>query len=90
MARQTGEEGGLLYVAGNKVDIENRAVTTNRALEWCEERGFPYFDVSAQTGERVELLFMDVAEKLARARRPPEARLLPEPADAPRGCCGAA
>jgi len=49
-------------VIGNKVDLEKRSVTKERAEQWCASVGrIPYFEASAKTGANVEEAFRRVA-----------------------------
>lgn len=49
-------------VIGNKIDLENRAVTSKRAQQWCESKNSaPYFETSAKDGINVEQAFQTVA-----------------------------
>lgn len=49
-------------VIGNKIDLENRAVTTKRAQQWCESKNHaPYFETSAKDAINVEQAFQTVA-----------------------------
>lgn len=51
-------------VLGNKVDLENRAVTNKRASAWCQAKGnIPYFETSAKDSINVEQAFQTVAKK---------------------------
>jgi len=50
-------------VIGNKIDLENRAVTTKRAQGWCQSRhNLPYFETSAKEAINVEQAFLSVAK----------------------------
>lgn len=47
---------------GNKIDLENRAVTTKRAQAWCQANGnIPYFETSAKEAINVDQAFQTVA-----------------------------
>lgn len=49
-------------VVGNKVDLENRAITTIRAEKWCKERGsLVYMETSAKENLNVSRLFLKAA-----------------------------
>lgn len=48
---------------GNKIDLENRAVTAKRAQGWCQSKGnMPYFETSAKEAINVEQAFQTVAK----------------------------
>ncbi|XP_055371742.1 ras-related protein rab7 [Condylostylus longicornis] len=50
-------------VLGNKVDLENRQVSTRRAQQWCQSKNdIPYFETSAKDGLNVELAFQTIAK----------------------------
>ncbi|KAI0213166.1 Ras-related protein rab7 [Lamellibrachia satsuma] len=50
-------------VIGNKIDLENRAVSTKRAQQWCHSKGdIPYFETSAKEAINVEQAFQMVAK----------------------------
>ncbi|TNN07501.1 Ras-related protein isoform 1 [Schistosoma japonicum] len=45
-------------VIGNKCDLDNRAISENRARQWCQANGnLPYFECSAKENTNVELAF---------------------------------
>lgn len=50
-------------VIGNKIDLENRAVSAKRAQTWCHGKGdIPYFETSAKEAINVEQAFQTVAK----------------------------
>jgi len=50
-------------VLGNKIDLENRAVSTKRAQQWCQSKNdIPYFETSAKEGINVDLAFLTIAK----------------------------
>ncbi|CAG0887926.1 unnamed protein product [Darwinula stevensoni] len=49
-------------VIGNKIDLEERAVSSKRAQQWCHQKNdIPYFETSAKENVNVEQAFMTVA-----------------------------
>jgi small GTP-binding protein len=63
--RENAEKDAVVVIVGNKNDlIEDRQVTEAAAKAWAEEKGLVYFDVSAKTGENVDLLFAEVASRV--------------------------
>merc|ERR1711931_353322 len=49
-------------VLGNKVDLDNRAVSTKRAQQWCHTKNeIPYFETSAKEAINVEQAFQTIA-----------------------------
>jgi GTPase SAR1 family protein len=51
-------------LVGNKVDAQNRAVTTEEAREFAESRSLPFFEASAMTGANVNEAFQALAAQL--------------------------
>ncbi|CAH0383627.1 unnamed protein product [Bemisia tabaci] len=50
-------------VLGNKIDLENRAVSTKRAQKWCQTKNnIPYFETSAKEAVNVEQAFETIAK----------------------------
>ncbi|CAB4005115.1 ras-related rab7 [Paramuricea clavata] len=50
-------------VLGNKVDLENRAVSAKRAQGWCQSKNnIPYFETSAKEAINVEQAFQTIAK----------------------------
>ena len=44
------------------MDLENRAVSTKRAQQWCHAKNdIPYFETSAKEGVNVEQAFQTIA-----------------------------
>jgi Ras-related protein Rab-7A len=85
-------------VLGNKVDLENRAVPTRRAQNWCESKNnIPYFETSAKEAINVEQAFQKIAkDALAKENddiyKPqvnavPDIRLDANPQHKKKGCC---
>ncbi|CAG0890869.1 unnamed protein product [Cyprideis torosa] len=49
-------------VIGNKIDLENRAVSSKRAQQWCQTKNeIPYYETSAKENVNVEQAFQTVA-----------------------------
>ncbi|XP_016978501.1 ras-related protein Rab-7a [Drosophila rhopaloa] len=50
-------------VLGNKVDLDNRQVSTRRAQQWCQSKNdIPYYETSAKEGFNVEMAFQVIAK----------------------------
>ncbi|BES98123.1 unnamed protein product [Nesidiocoris tenuis] len=50
-------------VLGNKVDLENRAVSVKRAQQWCQAKNnIPYYETSAKEAINVEQAFQTIAK----------------------------
>ena len=55
----------VIYIVGNKIDMsEKRQVTTQEGKELAEKYGLPFCESSARTGENVNEIFNDIAEKV--------------------------
>lgn len=66
---KVNDEGMLIYVIGNKLDMEeNRQVSKNQAEIDSENNNFKYFETSAKSGDGVLELFTDLATKLHQNR----------------------
>ncbi|MFW9769872.1 MAG: Rab family GTPase, partial [Candidatus Thorarchaeota archaeon] len=64
-----------MVCVGNKTDLPDRAVPSDEAKRWAEDRGFLYMESSAKTGEGVADMFTVLAEVMWReARRIQEGR----------------
>ncbi|XP_055324118.1 ras-related protein rab7-like [Sitodiplosis mosellana] len=51
-------------IVGNKIDLENRVISTRNAEKWCQEHNnIPYFETSAKEGVNVQLAFETIAQK---------------------------
>lgn len=55
-ARDNGATSLAHVLIGNKTD-QKRAVSTEEAKAWADDRGLPYFEVSASTGAEVNAAF---------------------------------
>jgi small GTP-binding protein len=77
----------MIYVVGNKIDLDERVVTLDQATEFAQKHGFKYYDVSAATGENIQFVFTDIAEAIVHAgmaAKPVEVELASEKKP---GCC---
>lgn len=52
-----GAKDMAVFVVANKADVPSRKVTEREGREWAAARGFPFFEVSASSGQNVRLLF---------------------------------
>ncbi len=57
-----------LVLVANKIDLPDRAVTTEEGKAFAEAHGMPYIESSAATGENVVDLFATLAELLVKQR----------------------
>ena len=54
-------EDAIFVLVGNKIDLEDKRVVTNKeASDFAEEKGFLFHEVSAKTGDEVQELFNNV------------------------------
>lgn len=59
--RNYANENAILYLAGNKLDlIDQRGIYES----YAQKENMKYFEVSAKTGEGIELLFTELAKEL--------------------------
>ncbi|CAM2116732.1 unnamed protein product [Caretta caretta] len=62
LASPRDPENFPFVVLGNKIDLENRQVTTKRAQAWCySKNNIPYFETSAKEAINVEQAFQTIA-----------------------------
>lgn len=47
----------LVYIIGNKIDVNTYSIEKETATEFAKNKGLKYFDVSAKTGEGITELF---------------------------------
>ena len=66
----------LVYLVGNKSDLNQREVMTDHAVAYAKDLGILYTEVSAKTGNNVNDLFMNAVKYI------PEESLNPEANDA--------
>jgi small GTP-binding protein len=53
-------------VVGNKIDVKDRVIATEMGEQFARAHNAQYFEVSAKTGQGIDLLFVHVAELLAK------------------------
>ena len=55
----------LVVMAGNKADMnEQRQVGTDQAQAFANEKEIPFFEISALSGENIQMMFNEIAKKL--------------------------
>ena len=55
----------IIYIAGNKIDLEEeRKIKTEEGQKLAEELGLPFFETSAKTGVNINESFEDLVEKI--------------------------
>ncbi|KAG9467653.1 ras-related protein Rab-7b [Eleutherodactylus coqui] len=52
-----------IIILGNKIDLEDRKVSQESAVSWCEERKVLYFEVSAKDNINVDVAFETLAKQ---------------------------
>eukprot|EP00826_Nyctotherus_ovalis_P004609 TRINITY_DN1100_c0_g3_i3.p2 TRINITY_DN1100_c0_g3~~TRINITY_DN1100_c0_g3_i3.p2 ORF type:complete len:172 (+),score=42.24 TRINITY_DN1100_c0_g3_i3:252-767(+) len=68
---ENGSEEIKVAVVGNKVDLAGkRAVPSGNGLTFAEENDAVFMEVSAKSGENVELLFHNIAMAIIEAKSP--------------------
>ena len=63
LSDKVNNDNMLLFLAGNKCDMENKVVPTNKAKEFAQENNMTFFETSAKTGQGVKELFRTIAAK---------------------------
>ena len=70
------EELPPIILAVNKVDLESeRVVTTEEGQDYADKKGLIFYEVSAKTGEGIDMLFRYLTENLV--KRAPQKRAKP-------------
>ena len=63
-------EEGVKVIVGNKTDLEeHRAVSYEEGKSLADAFGVPFFEVSAETGHNIDVLFQELLEKMYRAKK---------------------
>ena len=63
--RKDANNDAIVYLAGNKIDlIDQRKISFDQANQLATKKNMKYFDVSAKTGENVDILFQQLATQL--------------------------
>ena len=63
LSDKVNNDNMLLFLAGNKCDMENKVVPYSRAKEFAQENNMFFFETSAKTGAGVKDLFKTIASK---------------------------
>lgn len=66
-ANDHGAGQSITIVCGNKMDmrdVKRRAVSEREARQWATDRGLPYYETSALTGENVREMFAFLFKKV--------------------------
>jgi small GTP-binding protein len=81
-------QGALIYVAANKIDLEDEQLFSKKeAKEFTEKRGWNLFFTSAYSGEGIAELFKVVCEEVSKHQS--ESKTVPFPAQPEKSneCC---
>jgi small GTP-binding protein len=63
--REESSPNVIIYIAGNKIDLEEeRKIKTEEGQKLAEELGLPFFETSAKTGVNINESFEDLVEKI--------------------------
>ena len=62
---KVGQDNMLLFLAGNKIDVEasGKKVPTSKGKQFAEEHNMIFYETSAKTGAGVKELFQAIAQK---------------------------
>mmetsp|Transcript_11486 Transcript_11486/g.29016 ORF Transcript_11486/g.29016 Transcript_11486/m.29016 type:complete len:212 (+) Transcript_11486:374-1009(+) len=61
---QNGGKDTIYVVAATKCDILARSVSEEEGRKWAASKGFPFFEVSSQSGARVAALFTTLLARM--------------------------
>ena len=50
----------VIYIVGNKIDIENRKVLKEEGMKYAEEKGLKYYEVSAMNEYNIKKTFLEL------------------------------
>ena len=59
-----GEPNVIMSILGNKSDMEDNKINTDRIHEFCKARNISHYEVSAKTGGSVYNSFEELSKKL--------------------------
>ena len=63
--KENALESAPMFLVGNKIDLsDEREVPIEEGRKFASENKMKFYEVSAKTGENIELLFMDIAKEL--------------------------
>jgi len=94
LQRQIGQQGVVIALAGNKVDLAatRRKVSVEEGQAFADENELIFLETSAKTGVNVTELFQGIAEKLPQSNsllttESPGAKILVRDNPPPKGSC---
>jgi GTPase SAR1 family protein len=62
--RDSRGQDAVIFLVGNKADINEREVPRKELEEYAEKNRYPYVEVSAKNGSNIHALFRKIAERL--------------------------
>lgn len=71
------ESNVVVAVAGNKADQQGK-INNAKVLEYCAAKGIEHMEVSAKSGDNVEAVFKNLAEKLTKMHPKAEKKETPQ------------
>jgi len=54
----------VVFMVGNKTDADQRKVSTETAEKYAQDKGYPFMETSAKTGENVDAMFTKLAQAM--------------------------
>lgn len=64
----------VVFMVGNKTDLDKRQVSAETAEKFAQDKGYPFMETSAKTGENVDELFSKLAQAMVSRYTKTEAR----------------
>jgi 50S ribosomal subunit-associated GTPase HflX len=68
----------VVAIAGNKADQQEGKFNNSKVLEYCAAKGIEHSEVSAKSGDNVEAVFRNLAEKLTQVHPKAEKKETPQ------------
>ena len=59
-----GENSLPIVIDGNKIDLDDRDISTEDAKKFAQENNFKYFETSAKSGIGVDELFREIVNQI--------------------------
>ncbi|OHT16655.1 small GTP-binding protein [Tritrichomonas foetus] len=90
--RATVKTSCYIAIAGNKDDLSNKIVPSEKIKAWCDENGFDFFLTSAKTGTGVNEMFNALIKSVVQLNDINVVQKAPQLSSAEKsnsgGCCG--
>jgi small GTP-binding protein len=64
---ENNNNGAFLILVGNKLDLDNRQVSSDQAINYTNSKNIHYIETSAKTGENLEEVFKMAADKIQKS-----------------------